>query len=346
LTRQAETAPSLPAATARALLAGFEVLGIPSGELRAAADIAVEDLAPIDGVLPAGAFAALWREAFRRLPHDELPTEVGLAIPFGAFGALDYLAASSATVAAAFDALASHFRYVATGFSLEIAEGADVAEVRIVPSFAYEGREIGDEFTLAVLAGRFRAALVTPAFRISEVRIARATPPRPTRHAALLGAPVRFGTAVSAMRVPIASWRAPLRTADPALQATLHALAERLDLGPASGDLELGVRARLRPLLREGRGEAAAVARALGVSERTLHRRLRDEGRTFREVLESFREAEAERLLTGGRVPLAELALQLGFSDQTAWNRAFRRWKGMSPTRWLEERRRPTSPPT
>jgi AraC-like DNA-binding protein len=148
------------------------------------------------------------------------------------------------------------------------------------------------------------------------------------------------------MRVPIASWRAPLRTADPALQATLHALAERLDLGPASGDLELGVRARLRPLLREGRGEAAAVARALGVSERTLHRRLRDEGRTFREVLESFREAEAERLLTGGRVPLAEVALQLGFSDQTAWNRAFRRWKGMSPTRWLEERRRPTSPPT
>ena len=55
-------------------------------------------------------------------------------------------------------------------------------------------------------------------------------------------------------------------------------------------------------------------------------------------MLDGFREAEAERLLASGRVPLSDVAFQLGFSDQTAWNRAFRRWKGMSPTEWRQVR--------
>jgi AraC-like DNA-binding protein len=76
------------------------------------------------------------------------------------------------------------------------------------------------------------------------------------------------------------------------------------------------------------------------MSERTLHRRLRELGRTFQEVLDAFRESEAERLLVSGRPSLAEVALRLGFSDQSAWNRAFRRWKGTSPTEWAASRGR------
>jgi AraC-like DNA-binding protein len=87
-----------------------------------------------------------------------------------------------------------------------------------------------------------------------------------------------------------------------------------------------------------GDAEAAGVARALGLSERTLHRRLQELGTTWREVLDGFREAEAERLLLQGPGALSEVALRLGFSDQTAWNRAFRRWKGVSPTDWLRSK--------
>ena len=62
-------------------------------------------------------------------------------------------------------------------------------------------------------------------------------------------------------------------------------------------------------------------------------------GRTYQAVLDDFRAGEAERLLLDGRVPLAQVALALGFADQTAFSRAFRRWKGETPKDWLAQRR-------
>jgi AraC-like DNA-binding protein len=331
--------PLLPAATARAVLAGFRAVGLDAGALRDAAGIAPSALEPVDGVLPVEAFGRLWAAALQRARREELPTEVGLAVPFGAFGALDYLAASSPTVEAAFDALRGHFRYVSAGFGLELARDPEGGTVRLVPSHppAEHDRtaEVSDEFTLAVFVGRFRSRPLDPPFRASQVRLTRPAPDHPTRHASLLGAPVAFACSVAALEVPTAVWRARLASADPVLQETLRQLAERIGLGGAGSDLELAVRARLRTLLPDGRGDAAAVARSLGLSARTLHRRLAATGRSFREVMESFREAEAERLLTSGSVPLGEVALRLGFADQTAWNRAFRRWKGTSPRQWL-----------
>jgi AraC-like DNA-binding protein len=227
---------------------------------------------------------------------------------------------------------------VAAGFGLEIVAAHDGGgEVRLVHASqppADGSREVGDEFTLAVFVGRFRSRPLLPPFRASAVRLTRPAPARATRHEALLGAPVAFSCAAAAIAVGAGEWRARLDSADPALQRILRELGERIGLGDAGSDLELAVRARLRALLPEGRAEAAEVARALGVSERTLHRRLNEAGRSFGGVLDAFREAEAERLLSAG-VPLGDIALRLGYSDQTAWNRAFRRWKGMAPSRWL-----------
>ena len=333
----------LPAATARALLAGFRAVGLDADAIREAAGIAPSSLEPVDGVLPVSAFARLWEEAFRRSPREELPSEVGLALPFGAFGALDYLAASSPTVEAAFHALASHFRQAAAGFSLEVGATPEGGQVRLVPagprSAADRVRQVSDEFTLAVFVGRFRSRRLDRPFRAAAVRLTRPAPGRPTRHQALLGAPVTFGCAVAALELPGPVWKARLGSADAALQETLRQLAERIGLGASASDLEMAIRARLRTLLPEGHGEAAAVARSLGLSERTLHRRLHELGHTFRGVLDGFREAEAERLLGSGTVPLAEVALKLGFADQSAWNRAFRRWKGTSPRAWSASRR-------
>jgi AraC-like DNA-binding protein len=330
--------PAQPASSARALLAGFAALGLDPADLRRAAGLEAVDLEPVDAVVAGDAMARLWGEALRLAPREELPTEVGLAIPFGAFGALDYLAASSETVEAACCSLAAHFRQVASGASLEVQSDDEAGEVRVVIPDATEVSTISAEFTVAVLVGRFRAAATSIPFAPSEVRLTRPAPGRRGRHQALLGCAVRFGCAAASLRVPAASWRARLGSADPALQATLRALAARLELGAASSDLEAAVRARLRVSLPEGGADAAAVSRALGISERTLHRRLREQGTSFRAVLAAFREAEAERLLADHRLPLGEVALRLGFSDQTAWNRAFRRWKGTSPRAWAEAR--------
>lgn len=331
-----------PAPTARAILAGFAALGLDAVALRRAAGIGEAELAAPDGLLPGEAFASMWKEAYRLAPREELPTEVGLAIPFGAFGALDYLAGSSPTVEAAFHSLRSHFRQVAQ-ISLEIERDAAGADVRIRNLETGPALEISDEMTLAIFVARFRGDASGP-FRPSSIRLTRASPKAPTRHEALLGAPVAFGCSVSGMGIPSSAWTAPMRRADPALQATLRQLASRLDLGAGAEDLEVALRARLRTLLPEGKADAATVARTLGLSERTMGRRLQEIGKTWRGVLDAFREAEAERLLVSGRAELSDVAFRLGFSDQTAWNRAFRRWKGMPPTEWLKARSGPGTP--
>jgi len=329
--------PLLPATTARAILQGFEALGLDGGALRAEAGLDAAALAAVDGALPSECFTALWREAFRQAPREELPTELGFAVPFGAFGAVDYLASSSATVQSAFHSLQVHFRRVGS-MRLELLEGPEGATVQVLNATPFEGVHLSDELTLALFVARFRLKSRGQGFTPRRVRLSREAPARPTRHPLLLGAPVQFGCRLAALELSPETWAAPLPDADPGLQLTLRQLAGQLELGATGSDLELALRARLRAALPEGDAEATSAARALGLSERTLHRRLHELGTTWRVVLDGFREAEAERLLAAGGVPLGELALRLGFSDQTAFNRAFKRWKARSPTQWLRSR--------
>jgi AraC-like DNA-binding protein len=77
------------------------------------------------------------------------------------------------------------------------------------------------------------------------------------------------------------------------------------------------------------------MARALGIGARTLRRQLADEGTTLRAVFDGVRLEAAVERLRDPHVSIAELAIELGFSDQTALTRAFRRWTGRSAAAFL-----------
>jgi AraC-like DNA-binding protein len=131
------------------------------------------------------------------------------------------------------------------------------------------------------------------------------------------------------------SWRMPVRSADTFLHATLEAMTGQLHLTrPDGSPLERALRARLRDALAQGSADAQRLALLLGVSERTLQRRLGELGRRFSEVVEDFRREEAARLLNTPGVHLVEIASRLGYAEQTSFTRAFRRWTGTTPARW------------
>ena len=116
------------------------------------------------------------------------------------------------------------------------------------------------------------------------------------------------------------------------LRVLENALTEQRRTAPASQ------RVRQTVLGQLGRGDVSqqAVASALGMSERSLRRALALEGRPFHEILEECRRAQGFALLVRTDQRLSEIALALGYSDQTAFSRAFSRWFGLSP---LEIRR-------
>ncbi|NUS43807.1 MAG: helix-turn-helix domain-containing protein [Mycobacteriaceae bacterium] len=90
------------------------------------------------------------------------------------------------------------------------------------------------------------------------------------------------------------------------------------------------VRALLSRDLQTGGGSAAAVAAHLGVSERTLARRLDEEGTSFRALVDEVRQHVAKHLLTGG-MATTQVARKLGYADSPAFIRAFKRWTGVTP---------------
>jgi AraC-like DNA-binding protein len=312
------------------MLEGMSARGLARDLLVAEAGFDRAELGRKDGLLPVEAFGRLWAAALARAGRETLPLEVGLAVPYGAFGALDFLAGTSDTVSSSLRSLVSYFRTASPSFRLEIDEGADDARVRLVSGDPRVPVDVvSDLFTLGVLLGRFRE-LTEGTFRASlDVRGDEPADAEAFRRVA--GTGLRFRRKISAMVLTPASYAARLRSADARLHETLRALADTLDLGTTATDFERALRARLRTALPEGRADAVSMARALGMSERTLQRRLEETARTFSGVLEDFCHEEALRLLDDRRVSLAEIAARLGFAEQSSFHRAFKRWTGDSP---------------
>lgn len=83
--------------------------------------------------------------------------------------------------------------------------------------------------------------------------------------------------------------------------------------------------------LSDGRVSIGRVAAKLGLSERTLQRRLGHSERRYTDMLDALRQAQAEQLLRDPRLSLVEIALSLGYSEHSAFTRAFKRWTALTP---------------
>jgi AraC-like DNA-binding protein len=124
-----------------------------------------------------------------------------------------------------------------------------------------------------------------------------------------------------------------MRHANDAFCAIFEQQVERAlqRLPPRTSAFE-GVRATARAALASGDCTVAGTARALGVSTRTLQRRLYAEGAAFGDIVDALRRELASAYLDRG-IPIPEVASLLGYADRTAFHRAFRRWTGSSPAR-------------
>lgn len=91
------------------------------------------------------------------------------------------------------------------------------------------------------------------------------------------------------------------------------------------------VRDAMVKALNEGQADAKSIARRICISERTLHRRLRESDFLFRDLLKDVRMTLAKRYVNDRNLSLTEVAMLLGYSEQSAFNRAFRAWFGKAP---------------
>lgn len=151
-------------------------------------------------------------------------------------------------------------------------------------------------------------------------------------HEDYFGCPVHFDADRDAVRVSAARARQPNRLGDAQISRFFDAHMERELAGlPDNSGLTQRVRIQVSQHLSEGVPALSAVAGALGMSARTMQRRLAEQGRTYQDVVDLARRELAERLLRDTDYSLIEIAFLTGFSDQSAFTRAFKRWSGQTP---------------
>ena len=120
----------------------------------------------------------------------------------------------------------------------------------------------------------------------------------------------------------------------------------RLVRAPSSHRVVQRARAVLAQELGYGLASLPGLARAVGVSARTLQRQLRYEGLTYQHLVDGARASLARQLLLEGQLGLGAVASVVGFADQSAFQRAFKRWLGITPGEYrARHRREPTAPP-
>lgn len=154
-----------------------------------------------------------------------------------------------------------------------------------------------------------------------------------------VGGDIRFGQARNALRGDMAYLALPVAQQEPHVNRILQIQAEEQlqRLSSRSGSFLVSLERLLKRHLNQGDVHLAAVASELNMSPRTLQSRLETSGMSFRGLVDRVRQSEAESYLKESSLPLIEIALRLGFSNQTSFQHAFKRWTGKSPGEFRRE---------
>jgi AraC-like DNA-binding protein len=199
--------------------------------------------------------------------------------------------------------------------------------------------------TVMSIAMTILRTLCGPRFKAIEVSLAHAQPDDVAAYRRCFAAPVRFNATRSEVRFEAACLQAPVAGADAALHAAVL-LAARSAEARNTPALAERVRGVVQALLIAGDLSAARVADAMGLHERTLRRRLADEGTSLRQAIAAARFEVACQLLRETDLRLNDIAHTVGYAEASVFLRAFRAWAGCTPAQWRERAARGAlSPP-
>lgn len=201
------------------------------------------------------------------------------------------------------------------------------------------GLRLSNEATLASAVAISRE--VSPnGFSPKHVFLKHPAPAETTAHTAYFNCPVEFNAEYDALLLSDDSLARPTRLGDEGITRFLlsHLDAELAALQSVEDTLATRTRATIARALSEGVPKVEDVARSLGLSARSFHRRLSEEGLSYQLLIDDTRRDLAEGMLADDTHSLSEIAFLTGFSEQSAFTRAFKRWSGQTPAQYRKAR--------
>jgi AraC-like DNA-binding protein len=312
--------------------------GVGPAELRVLTGLDPAELTDFSRRLPADRLFAIWEAVVRRLDDPGFPVRAARGAALDARSAVYYLATASATVRDGVIASVANVSAWTTAYTVTAVHrpGDLLGGLCLVLDGLDPGRlgaRCEAEFQLADFLASLRGGIGD---HITPPRVAFAHPaPRDTgTHSDYFGPGLAFDAPHTEIVYPAEVLDVPVSTARPGLAGVLAGHLATLRAPSVPATYALRVREWLLERLVAGEpGTAAAAARALTVSERTLHRRLADEATTFRAVREATRRQFAVDLVRRSPRTLKEIASLVGFADSRSFHRAYLRWTETTPGR-------------
>ena len=253
-------------------------------------------------------------------------------------GALGYAWLSSSTLRTALNRLVRYWRVVIADVTVSLEESPQgVAFVHVPPDLDATLDAIRGDMVLAILCDMCRTNFGST-LRPAQVAFRRAAPADPGPYEAFFGCPVSFGAQANRLQIGAAEADHPLPTGNRDL-AAIHdrVLVEQLARLDKS-DIVARFRASLLERLTSGDVSEDNLARDLHMSRRSLQRRLAEAEATYQSLVDDTRRDMALRYLEDAEKSATDIAFLLGYSQQSAFTRAFRRWTGKSPSEYRSSR--------
>lgn len=283
----------------------------------------------------------------KRVPYDQLDAaradaaaasgdpafglRTGQCVHPSQLGALGYAVLASDTLRDSLNRIHRYVRVLNDQSDFDVFERDDMLLSRIRVSGSSRNLAIRDDVQLSVLVAmcRFNAG---PGFTPVHVTMQRPAPDDSSPWEDFYRCPVRFGTGHNEMAITLAD-------ADTLLPSANQVLAEMNDriviqrLAQLDRDnIPARVRAAIMDQLPSGTISDESIAAALHMTPRTLHRRLKEDGESFRTLLKAVRQDLARQYVADDSLTLTEVTFLLGFSEMSSFSRAFKNWYGHSPS--------------
>lgn len=318
--------------TPRSLVVTLSALNIDTAHLTDGLGFTTDDLADPDCRLSAKQSLEMIRRSLRAAPGLALGLETGSRETFTAMGQIGYALITSSTVGEA----------IALGLSLQRDAGSFIGyevishgeEMAIVAANQGYEPDLYRFFVEESFASFLQVArnLVGDKFRVKRVEVSFSAPTYSAAYRKMFACEIAFNQARDAF-VFSATWATEtLKTADrPShIQALRGINALKADY---EGPVELvEVAGHLMKRNLQQVKNAPEIARKLGISERTLRRRLADKGLTFQALLDNLRKERALELLNTSILSIEAIGRLVGYDDPHNFRRAFKRWTGVKPT--------------
>ena len=283
-------------------------------------------------MIPSDDYYTLLEAIAAQVDPTELPVRVGASMRCDEYGALGLAWKAAPTLLGSLRRVERYARLWTGVVAYEIRDDPRGTLFILHRAGARRlGLRLSNEATLASGVSLARQVCPVP-FAPIEVFLQHPPPRSKAFHEEWFGCPVTFGADLDALLIAPDALAQPNILGDEGISRYLGAhLDAALEEIAAVPPLVSSAKNAIAQSLSEGAPRMGDIARGLGLSARTFHRRLSDYGLSFQLLTEQTRRELAEGLLRDENYSLAEVAFLTGFSEQSSFTRAFKRWVGLTP---------------